>query len=205
MIQSPVKFVRLDNMNLFFTRVPQIIQSAFSQLIWVNQGRGVTLTFDDGPYPETTPWLLDYLDNQELKAIFFVVGEQAERHPELLEAIIQRGHRIGNHGYRHLNGWRLSVSEFHDNVSKGAAISGSNLFRPPYGKMGYRQYSAIKKDHQIMMWSVMPGDFVEGIHVESRMKKINRSFRTGDIIVMHDNPTHFDQTKEMLELLDLRH
>ena len=192
-------------MNFFFSRVPRIIHGIFPDAQWLNDSDEITLTFDDGPYPDTTPWILDYLDERGLKAIFFVVGEQAERYPHLMDEISRRGHRIGNHGYRHLKGWKLSVAEFKENVSRGAQVSGSNIFRPPYGQMGYRQYRAIKKDYKIVMWSVMPGDFVEGIHVESRMNKINRSFRTRDIIVMHDNPTHFDRTKAMLEMLDVRH
>ena len=192
-------------MNFFFSRVPRIIHGIFPDAQWLNDSDEITLTFDDGPYPDTTPWILDYLDERGLKAIFFVVGEQAERYPHLMDEISRRGHRIGNHGYRHLKGWKLSVAEFKENVSRGAQVSGSNIFRPPYGQMGYRQYWAIKKDYKVVMWSVMPGDFVEGIHVESRMNKINRSFRTRDIIVMHDNPTHFDRTKAMLEMLDVRH
>ena len=192
-------------MNFFFSRVPRIIHGIFPDAQWLNDSDEITLTFDDGPYPDTTPWILDYLDERGLKAIFFVVGEQAERYPHLMDEISRRGHRIGNHGYRHFKGWKLSVAEFKENVSRGAQVSGSNIFRPPYGQMGYRQYWAIKKDYKVVMWSVMPGDFVEGIHVESRMNKINRSFRTRDIIVMHDNPTHFDRTKAMLEMLDVRH
>ena len=161
------------------------------------------LTFDDGPYPNTTPWILDFLDQRGLKATFFIVGEQGERHPELLDDIKRRGHQIGNHGYRHLKGWHLSVEEFKENVVRGAQISGSNMFRPPYGQIALWQYRAIKQDHKVMMWSVMPGDFVEGIDVGPRMHKINKALRNRDIIVLHDNPKHFVRTKEMLEQIDL--
>ncbi len=192
-------------MNFFFSRVPRIIHRIYPEAQWDNDSDQITLTFDDGPYLDTTPWILDYLDEQGLKAIFFVVGEQAERYPHLMDEICKRGHRMGNHGYRHLKGWKLSVAEFKENVDRGAQVSGSNIFRPPYGQMGYRQYRAIKDNYKIVMWSVMPGDFVKGIHVKTRMTKINKSLLNRDIIVMHDNPTHFDRTKEMLALLDLRH
>ena len=192
-------------MNFFFSRVPRIIHGIFPDAQWLNDSDEITLTFDDGPYPDTTPWILDYLDEQGLKAIFFVVGEQGERHPDLMDEISRRGHRIGNHGYRHLKGWKLSVAEFKENVSRGAQVSGSNIFRPPYGQMGYRQYRAIKKDYKVVMWSVMPGDFVEGIDVGKRMAKVNKSLRPNDIVVLHDNPKHIDKTKQMLALLDLRH
>ena len=192
-------------MNFFFLRVPRIFRLIWPQLQWKNDSDEITLTFDDGPYPDTTPWILDYLDEQGLKAIFFVVGEQGERHPDLMDEISRRGHRIGNHGYRHLKGWKLSVAEFKENVSRGAQVSGSTIFRPPYGQMGYRQYRAIKKDYKVVMWSVMPGDFVEGIDVGKRMAKVNKSLRPNDIVVLHDNPKHIDKTKQMLALLDLRH
>ena len=192
-------------MNFFFLRVPRIIHGIFPDAQWLNDSDEITLTFDDGPYPDTTPWILDYLDERGLKAIFFVVGEQAERYPHLMDEISRRGHRIGNHGYRHLKGWKLSVAEFKENVSRGAQVSGSNIFRPPYGQMGYRQYRAIKKDYKVVMWSVMPGDFVEGIDVGKRMAKVNKSLRPNDIVVLHDNPKHIDKTKQMLALLDLRH
>ena len=192
-------------MNFFFSRVPRIIHGIFPDAQWLNDSDEITLTFDDGPYPDTTPWILDYLDERGLKAIFFVVGEQAERYPHLMDEISRRGHRIGNHGYRHLKGWKLSVAEFKENVSRGAQVSGSNIFRPPYGQMGYRQYWAIKKDYKVVMWSVMPGDFVEGIDVGKRMAKVNKSLRPNDIVVLHDNPLHIDKTKRMLALLNVRH
>ena len=192
-------------MNFFFSRVPRIIHGIFPDAQWLNDSDEITLTFDDGPYPDTTPWILDYLDERGLKAIFFVVGEQAERYPHLMDEISRRGHRIGNHGYRHLKGWKLSVAEFKENVSRGAQVSGSTIFRPPYGQMGYRQYQAIKKDYKIVMWSVMPGDFVEHVDVGKRMAKVNKSLRSKDIVVLHDNPLHIDKTKRMLALLDVRH
>lgn len=196
--------MRLAAMNFFFSRVPPIIQRMLPVFQWVNDLDEITLTFDDGPYPDTTPWLLDYLDERGLKATFFVVGEQAERHPDLMDDIAKRNHQIGNHGYRHLKGWSLSVAEFKENVDRGAKVSGSTLFRPPYGQIGLQQYRAIKQDHRVVMWSVMPGDFVEGIDIAHRMIKINESLSNHDIIVMHDNPIHFDRTREMLGLITCR-
>ncbi len=173
-----------------------------SSLIWTQDSGMPLLTFDDGPHPDTTPWILEHLDSRGIKAMFFVQGVNVERYPELFDEITDRGHQVGNHGYEHLPGWKLSVDRYKGNVLRGAEISGSNVFRPPYGQIGYRQYDAIKKDHQVMMWSVMPGDFVDGININKRMVKVNRGLNSDDIVVLHDNPKHFETMKEMLVRLE---
>jgi len=174
-----------------------------SSFTWVQDSGKPLLTFDDGPHPETTPWILEYLEGRGIKAMFFVLGVNVELYPNLFDEIIDRGHMVGNHGYEHLSGWKLSVDRYKRNVERGAEISGSNIFRPPYGQIGYRQYQSIKEMHQVMMWSVMPGDFVEDIEVEQRMCKVNNSLSSVDIIVLHDNPRHFQTMKEMLSKLEV--
>jgi peptidoglycan/xylan/chitin deacetylase (PgdA/CDA1 family) len=142
------------------------------------------------------------LDEIGLKATFFVIGEHVEKYPSLVSDIKSRGHALGNHGYRHLAGWRISTKQFEENVIIGGQISESNLFRPPYGQIGWRQYQSIKKDHRIIMWSIMPGDFMRGINVSVKMKNVNALIGQGDIIVLHDNPLHIDQCLSMLRLLN---
>ncbi len=190
------------NKQLYFTRVPRWIQGCCRGLVWRRaDGDRPLLTFDDGPHPDTTPWILDELDRMDQGAIFFLIGEQAERYPELMDEIRQRGHQVANHGYQHLRGWQLSVDHFRENVERGAEITGSTLYRPAYGQIGFRQYRAIKNDHQVMMWSVMPGDFIEDIDVKRRMEKIKKVLRPDDIIVLHDNVEHFERMRQMLVML----
>ncbi len=191
-------------MSLYSVRTPRFIQYILPSLGWVGNHEDVLLTFDDGPYPQTTPWILDYLDRLEIKAIFFVQGVNVVRYPTLFKDIIQRGHRIGNHGYEHHYGWKLSLQDFVDNVERGAEVSGSYLYRPSYGQIGLRQYRAIRDRHEVMMWSVMPGDFIKGINVEQRMEKVNKSLQLGDIIVLHDNPEHFERMKVMLSKINIQ-
>ena len=185
-------------MQYFFTQIPTVIRNCFSQLIWTQDSGKPLLTFDDGPHPDTTPWILDELDSRDLKAMFFVVGANIEKFPSLFDQIIARGHRVGNHGYQHVAGWKLSAMEYKINVQRGADISGSNIFRPPYGQIGYRQLRAIRKKYKVMMWSVMPGDFLKKLDIDDRMNKVNLNLKTDDIIVLHDNPKHYDLMKEML-------
>lgn len=184
--------------KMYLTKVPKWMQRIMPGLIWTASGDQVHLTFDDGPHPDTTPWILDHLDQRDMSAIFFLLGENAERYPDLMREIRDRGHQVANHGYHHTKGWKQSVSDFVQNVDRGAAITGSTLFRPPYGQIGWLQYQAIKDRHQIMMWSVMPGDFVEDIDTHATVLKVNRYLKPGDIIVLHDNPIHFKRMKEMV-------
>lgn len=184
---------------MYLTKVPYWLQKMLDGLIWTWDKDRVHLTFDDGPHPDTTPWILDYLDEISVNATFFVVGEQVEKHPQLFESIKSRGHAIGNHGYRHVKAWNLSVEEFQENVNRGADISGSKLFRPPYGQIGWRQYQEIKYDHQVVMWSIMPGDFNKSLNVSKTIRRINNQLKGGDIIVLHDNPEHFEVMKAIIK------
>lgn len=184
--------------KMYLTKVPKWTQKIMPGLMWTASEDRIHLTFDDGPHPDTTPWILDHLDQRDMSAIFFLLGENAERYPLIMDEIRSRGHRVANHGYHHTKGWGLSVSDFVVNVKRGAEITGSTLFRPPYGQIGWRQYMAIKDSYEIMMWSVMPGDFVEDIDTHATVLKVNQRLKLGDIIVLHDNPKHFERMKEMV-------
>ncbi len=188
---------------MFLFKVPIWVRKVFSGMIWAHYTDDILLTFDDGPHPETTPWILHYLKSQNLKAIFFVLGKNAERYPDLLTEIQREGHIIGNHGYDHLKGWRISTSDFLKNVERGFDVTGSTLFRPPYGQIGWSQYQSIKAKYDVMMWSVMPGDFITTINTDQVLAKVNKSLMAGDIIVLHDNPDHFHNMKSILKGLNI--
>ncbi len=147
---------------------------------------GPVWTIDDGPDPESTPGWLELLDQMDSKAIFFLLGAKCEKHPQLVDAIRSAGHMIGSHGYRHLNGWKTNYDKYIDDVRLGLAITDASYFRPPYGRMTIRQYREISSMSQIMMWSLMPGDFDESVSQEVLSQRID-SAHSEDIVVLHDD------------------
>ncbi len=146
------------------------------------------LTFDDGPDPASTPLLLQILSRRDIRAIFFCTGSAAERYPDLTELIRSGGHVIGNHGYRHLDGWKTSVEEYFENVSRAAPFTSGRLFRPPYGRLTPGQYRRLKESYEIVFWDIMPFDFDSRFGSRNSLKVLMRMIRPGAIIVLHDKP-----------------
>ena len=149
--------------------------------------KSVHLTFDDGPHPAATSFVLDTLLEEGVSATFFLLGKNAEAHPELMERIVAEGHSIGNHGYSHLNGWNTSSVDYLQNFQKAVPLLGKRLFRPPYGKLGLGQYAQLSKETTIVFWDVISGDFDTTITGEQCTKNVLNSIRNGSIIVMHDS------------------
>lgn len=144
------------------------------------------LTFDDGPDPESTPAVLDILSAHNVKAVFFCRGGSAEFHHELVARIRSEGHLVGNHGYRHLDGWVTSTPVYIRNFEKGAPFTSPVLLRPPYGRIRLRQYNELSRSYRIVFWDLMPRDFdgrLEGGRVLEILKK---RMRPGSVIVLHD-------------------
>lgn len=158
----------------------------------------VYLTFDDGPHPEATPYALDVLRKHDIKATFFVLGKNVERHPELMSRIEIEGHSVGNHGMCHLNGWNNSVEDYLNDVEKGKSVCKSNLFRPAYGKLTYLQYKTLKETEQIILWDIISGDFDSAIDGEQVVANVVNNARNGSIIVMHDSAKAFNNLKASL-------
>ncbi len=155
------------------------------------QGTGdksLCLTFDDGPDRESTPALLRLLDRHNIKALFFCSGEAAEKNPDLVERIIEEGHLIGNHGYRHIRGFTSSFNRYCDNAYKASPLTSASLFRPPYGSLTIRQYRELKKSFRIVFWDVMAYDFDPSFGPERSLLLLKRKIRPGSIIVLHDTP-----------------
>jgi peptidoglycan/xylan/chitin deacetylase (PgdA/CDA1 family) len=144
------------------------------------------LTFDDGPHPDSTPRILDILEAQNLKAIFFCNGQAAEKYPGLMSLINSKGHIIGNHGYRHLNGWITNTQVYINNVSKSAKLTSPYLFRPPYGRIRPSQFSELKKKYRIVFWDLMPYDFDKQMSSEKVLSVLKKRIRPGSVIVLHD-------------------
>ena len=185
-------------MYLSFT--PRFLQSMFSELLWrvESQRPELFLTFDDGPIPEVSPWVLDQLDQFDAKASFFFVCQNIERFPEIFDLIKAKGHTIGNHTYNHLSGWCTDNAAYFENVRKGALVSGSNLFRPPYGRLKPSQTRFLKRHYQIVMWDVLSGDFDPNLSADACFTNVVKNTQPGSIIVFHDS---LKSAKRLYEVL----
>lgn len=168
---------------------PFLFRLFFTESFWRIQGREkcVYLTFDDGPIPQVTPWVLNLLDKYNIKATFFCVGENVARHPELFEEIKSRGHRVGNHTMNHISGFRNSTKNYLENVQIADSLIQSNLFRPPHGWMRSSQAWYIKKNYRIIMWDVVTRDYSKKLNGEDVFKTAQKYVRNGSIIVFHDS------------------
>jgi peptidoglycan/xylan/chitin deacetylase (PgdA/CDA1 family) len=148
----------------------------------------IYLTFDDGPTPDVTRWILDMLDTYDAKATFFCVGENMQRYPDLVKEAEQCGHTIGNHTYHHKKGTVTSLVEYMSDVEKFHQIHSARIFRPPYGRLPSTHAKAVRKEgYKIVMWDVLTYDFDEQAETEYLWKKIVRNIEPGSIIVFHDN------------------
>jgi len=146
------------------------------------------LTFDDGPVPGTTEIILDHLDRFNSKATFFCVGDNIRKHPELFEEIKARGHSVGNHTFHHLSGWKHSLKSYLNNVRMCETLTGTKLFRPPYGRLTPLQRFMLQKHFYIIFWSVLPGDFDPKLTNEKCLERVlKHSHMPGSVIVFHDN------------------
>lgn len=171
-----------------WVKPPAWLKSTFRQLVWEipTLDKDIYLTFDDGPTPGITSQVLALLFKHNAKATFFCLGSKIELHPELLEEIKAAGHVIGNHGYQHLSGFSTSLKEYIRNAEQGARISGSSLYRPPYGRITPRQFRKLHKQHTIIMWSIMSTDFDTRLTPEQCLTNVIKHIKPGSIIVFHD-------------------
>ena len=174
---------------MFLAKTPTLIQFLLPSMIWKMSGtdKSLYLTFDDGPIPEITPWVLETLDQYQAKATFFCVGDNVRKHPEIYSQLIQRGHATGNHTFNHLNGWTNHNDHYLENVNKCRDLVSGNLFRPPYGRISPKQFRQLKKEYQIVMWDVLSGDFSANLKPEVCLNNVLRNAKAGSIIVMHDS------------------
>lgn len=148
----------------------------------------VYLTFDDGPIPEVTPWVLDVLDRYDAKATFFMVGQNAERHPELVEEIIRRGHDIGNHTLHHLQGAKVDTAGYLRDVEEaGRFLRDTRLFRPPHGWLRPRQAAELRKRYRIIMYDLVTRDYSRRLTPGNVVDNVRKYARDGSIIVFHDS------------------
>lgn len=185
-----------------WVKTNMFIKLLFPKYVWdiPNHENKVYLTFDDGPTPEITEWVLDQLQLYDAKATFFCIGNNIEKNPEIFQKIINENHAFGNHTFNHLKGWKTDTNEYVENTrrcslfirEKGKVISDKGdtfeLFRPPYGKIKTSQSRALRRlGYKIIMWDVLSRDFDKTIAPEECLKNVLKNVETGSIIVFHDS------------------
>ena len=172
-------------------RTPWLFRQIYPGCIWRMPAteQAYYLTFDDGPEPEVTPWVLDQLKAAQVKATFFCIGENVRRYPRLFERILSEGHAVGNHSQHHLNGWKTKHALYCRDVQLAAGHIQSSLFRPPYGRITPAQLRTLQVDlgFRVVMWSLLSGDFDTGITPEQCLANVSGKVRGGDIITFHDS------------------
>ncbi len=161
----------------------------FPETVWRIHKREHTvyLTFDDGPVPEVTPWVLDTLDHYGIKATFFCVGDNVARNPELFEEVKRRGHSVGNHTMNHMQGAKVDTQTYLDNVYKAHELIQSSLFRPPHGLLRWAQSKVLRSQFAIIMYDLVSRDYSKKLNGEQVLANVKRYARNGSIIVFHDS------------------
>jgi peptidoglycan/xylan/chitin deacetylase (PgdA/CDA1 family) len=179
---------------------PALYRALFRGATWRldNKEKKVYLTFDDGPVPEITPWVLDTLDAYGIKATFFCVGDNVRKHPEVFSMLRERGHVVGNHTYHHLQGLKVRKETYIRDVDLAARLIDSNLFRPPHGHIRLTQFYELRKRYKIILWDVVTRDYSHLKSAEQVLDIIRRYTRNGSIIVFHDSQKSGEKLKKTL-------
>lgn len=174
---------------MYLIRTPRVIQSLFPNFLWriSTDEKRLYLTFDDGPIPEVTPWVLDQLAAYNAKATFFCVGENVQRYPRIFQRTVREGHTVGNHTFNHLSGWANENVPYFHNVRTCAHLVNSNLFRPPYGRLKPKQVQFLQRHYRIVMWDVLSGDFDSEVSRDQCYHNVVDNVRPGSIVVFHDS------------------
>ena len=157
--------------------------------------KAVYLTFDDGPIPEATPYILEILRKYQVRATFFMVGDNVRKHPDLYKAIVADGHQVGNHSHNHISGLRLTFHEYSYNVEHANAYIHSHLFRPPHGWMRIIQYYLIMRRYKVVMWDLVTRDYSKWTTAEDVFANVRRYARNGSIITFHDSVKSIEKLK----------
>lgn len=174
---------------MFIEQPPQFIRAIYPGALWrmdPNE-KAVCLTFDDGPIPEITPWVLDLLDHYDVKATFFMVGDNVRKHPKEFEMVVERGHRIGNHTFNHIRGFEYRTHNYLANTDKANELLKTDLFRPPHGHMRMWQYYTLRKYYKIVMWDLVTRDYSKHLNGEQVFQIVKKYVRNGSIITFHDS------------------
>lgn len=174
---------------MFIEQPPLLMRWIYPRAFWRmdKHVKAVYLTFDDGPIPEITPWVLDLLDKYQIKATFFLVGDNVRKHPEEFKLILERGHRVGNHTFNHIQGIHYLSKNYLKNVEKANEFIHSNLFRPPHGFMKWGEYMILRDKYQMVMWDLVTRDYSKWLTGPEVFEKVKKYCRNGSIITFHDS------------------
>ena len=174
---------------MYTIRLPFFLRLPLKNLIWrlPKDPKTIYLTFDDGPIPEITPWVLEILEAENVKATFFCVGENVQKYPDMYNQVLAKGHYVGQHTYNHLPAFKHSTDDYRDNVLVAKEFIKSDLFRPPHGQIRFSQLMKMRKNYRIVLWDVLSGDFDASIRPEKCLKNVIKNVRNGSVIVFHDS------------------
>lgn len=161
----------------------------------------IFLTFDDGPHPSITPWILDELKKHDAKGTFFCVGDNVRKFPETYQQILNEKHRTGNHTFNHLKGWQTKNETYYDNIEKAAELIKSDLFRPPYGRISFSQTRKLKQQYKLIMWDILTCDYNKNLNTEKALQDCLRLVQNGSVIVFHDSEKAEKNLKIMLPVM----
>jgi len=193
----------------YFVKTPWLLKKLYPGCTWHIPSREkiIYLTFDDGPHPMATPFVLDTLKQYQAKATFFCIGKNVVENPAIYRRILDEGHRTANHTHNHLNGWKVKNDQYVHNILEAAKHIDSNLFRPPYGKItrfqvkilsGIGAYKGSDRSFKIVMWDVLSGDFDKGLSAENCALNVINKTRRGSIVVFHDSEKAFPRMQKAL-------
>ena len=168
---------------------PKLLRWLYPRALWRmdKNVKAVYLTFDDGPIPNITPWVLDLLDKYNIKATFFLVGDNVRKHPEEFKMIVERGHRVGNHTFNHISGLKYLSYNYLENTNKADELINSTLFRPPHGWMRWGQYMVLSHRYTVVMWDLVTRDYSKRLNGHQVLRNVKKYVRNGSIITFHDS------------------
>ncbi len=201
-------------------KIPKLVKKLYPRRTWDGPAKDKTLylTFDDGPIPEVTPWVLEQLKKHQAKATFFCIGDNIRKHPEVFKKVILEGHSVGNHTFNHLNGWKTTTAEYMENTEKAKLImkqylpnienpseergSKNELFRPPYGRIKSSQArELLRLEYKIVMWDIISMDYDASVSPEKCLRNVLDNAENGSIIVFHDSLKAEKNLKAVLPLI----
>ena len=185
---------------MYLVKTPRFIQNLFPNFTWKipTAEKVIYLTFDDGPIPEVTPWVLEQLEKFQAKATFFCVGENIKKNRPVFDLVKEKGHAVGNHSVNHLDGWTTESIPYFHNVRRCAHLVKTDLFRPPYGRLKPKQAQFLQRHYRIVMWDVLSGDFDPKITAEQCYHNVVRNATKGSIVVFHDSLKAWDKLQVVL-------
>ncbi|MBP3355845.1 MAG: polysaccharide deacetylase family protein [Rikenellaceae bacterium] len=167
---------------------PKFLRRLMPDLVWELEDKGcVYLTFDDGPTPGITEWILAQLARYDARATFFCLGKNVEMYPDLYRRIVEAGHKVGNHTYSHQKGWRMSLERYVEDVDFANQFIHSDLFRPPYARIKPSQARVLSQRYHLIMWDVLSRDYNRNLSPRACLRNVTRHVEGGSIVVFHDS------------------